>query len=163
MENNNIKIRINLTQREFEIDGDPEYIKENYSSHIKDYLDIIKSQGKSDGSEVVNNGNNSGNISKVSKVEEVPSSFGEYFSTFNRGLNNVDRLLIAGYYIQLTSDNKSFIVSDASRLLLDQGIKLSNANVFNKANLDTKKVFKLSGKEFRVSEIGVNHINALKD
>ena len=68
---------------------------------------------------------------------------------------------MTSYFVQSKNPEKVFTLKEASDLLLDQGVKLSNPNAFNKANSETKRIFKLSGKNFRVSDIGVEYINGL--
>jgi len=163
METNQISIRINLEAREFEITGDIKYIDDEYGAFIKECLDIIKSSPKSNkSSESTNTQKSKGEPDVVaSDNSTIPDSFGEYFNKFPKGLSNVDKLLVACYYIQMRSDNKSYTVSEASSVLIDQGVKLSNPAAFNKANIETKKVFKLTGNTFRVSETGMEQIKSL--
>lgn len=162
MSETNIKIRINLSAREFEVDGDSEYIEQVFGDKIKSYLDIISNVP-------VSTETNRRDSDTVKTIKDTPhdkdntfDSFGEYYSHFKRDIGIVDKLLIACYYVQMNSPSKSFELPEASSLLLDQGVKLSNPNAFNKSNISTKKVFKMSGKEYRVSDIGVEYINSLK-
>lgn len=159
MENNQIKIRINLETREFEVEGDAKYINEAFGSYIYDYLDGIKGskRSKSPADDV-----NKKTTTKEENVgDSLPDSFGEYLNRFPRTLKDVDRLLIAGFYTQMKSSANYFTIPEASNFLIDQGIKLSNASAFNKANETTKRIFKLSGKNFRVSDSGIQYIKTL--
>jgi hypothetical protein len=150
----NVRIRINLTTREFEIDAEPDFLFEKFGDRIFEYLDLLKSNKTTVGDK-----NTVEEITKTIITNiDLPDSFGEYYNKFPKNLNNVDKLLISAYYIQSTNENKSFVVKDASDLLIDQGVKLTNANAFNTANLSTKRVFKLSGKNFKVSDIGKEYI-----
>jgi len=165
MESNNIRIKVNLNSREFEVDGDHEIIFKNFGQLLNDYLDIIKKEPKTPnrpnqyqtGSQPSN-----GNATTTEfDVEQLPDSFGELFNKFPKSISNVDKLLLAGFYIQSHNENNTYTVVEGTELLLDQGIKLSNPNAFNKSNVATKRVFKLSGKNFRISDIGMSYIKAL--
>jgi len=161
MENNQIKIRINLETREFQVEGDAKYINEAFGKYIYDYLDGIKGsqRSKSPPDDVTKK---STTITKEENIgDSLPDSFGEYLNKFPRTLKDVDRLLIAGFYIQTKNSANYFTIPEASNLLIDQGIKLSNASAFNKANEVTKRIFKLSGKNFRVSDSGIQYIKTL--
>jgi hypothetical protein len=163
MENNQIKIRINLETREFEVQGDAKYINDHFGDYITEYMSLIK------GSQKAGNKSNAPSsiltepslINKEAESESLPDSFGEYFNKFPRTLSNVDKLLVSSFYLQSTHNGNFFTIPDASNLLIDQGVKLSNANAFNKANETTKRIFKLSGKNFRVSESGAQYIKTL--
>jgi len=165
MDNKTIKVRVNLNQREFEVEGEQGIIFENFGNMLKDYLDIIKTQ-PTHKVEQLKKYNNSPIIEESSASERgqslgIPDSFGEFYNRFPKSLSNVDKLLAACYYIQSISEQKQFTVKEANDMLLEQGVKLSNSNAFNKANSDTKRVFKLSGKFYRVSDLGVDSIKSL--
>lgn len=165
MEENYISIRINLESREVEIKGNTEHIEKTYGSFLYECMEIIKNHPvkASDKPFPASAPESIKTSSQVEKegLSSVPDSFGEYLSGFPKGLNNVDKLLLASNYLQSRSSQKSFTVSDASALLIEQGVKLSNAGAFNKANFETKKIFKLTGKEYRVSETGMDYIKSL--
>jgi hypothetical protein len=165
METQQMKIRISLTTREVEFDGDLALIKENFGEHIEDYLRAIKKEAASPPIEKKHV------IHRDSKIEveapshdingAIPDNFGEFYSKFPKSLSNVDKMLLASYFIQSSSEGKCFTVKEASDLLIEQGVSLSNPGVFNKHNISSKRIFKLSGKNFRVSDTGVEYIKSL--
>jgi len=161
MEENRITIRINLEQREFEVQGDASYIDQKFGKDIREYIDLIKGKKTEKPAESIPNISHDLPKTESVNLSELPDSFGEYLNKFPKGLSSVDKLLIACYFVQSRSKEKSFTVSDASDLLIEQGVKLSNASAFNKSNKNTGKIFTLSGKNFRVSESGVDHIKSL--
>lgn len=163
MENNYIKIRINLNNREFEVDGDANYINEVFGNTLKEYLQIIKGSTNTTEAPIsdIQHKKENHTANSETRVSILPDSFGEYFNKFPRTLGNVDKLLIASYFVQIKNSGNSFTLSEASSLLLEQGVKLSNPNVFNKSNEATKKIFKLAGKNFRVSDSGIQYIKTL--
>lgn len=151
------KIRINLTTREIELEGEETFI-EKYTDIINDYLEVIKhplSHNITVASEDEIQISNVPNVSPSS----MPDSFGEYYSRFPKSMKDVDKILVAGYFIQQKTGN-TFSSSEASSLLIEQGVKLSNAAAFLKANLESRKIFKHDGK-FRLSELGVEYLRKL--
>src|SRR4051812_38227646 len=114
MEENRITIRINLEQREFEVQGDASYIDQKFGKDIQDYISLIKGQKPEKLKESPSNNNGRNDLPKNDEVNasELPDSFGEYLNKFPKGLSSVDKLLIACYFVQSKSKDKSFIVSD---------------------------------------------------
>lgn len=166
MEKNLVKIRINLDSREFEVEGDANYINDRFGEDIDEYLALIKQQKNVQSIPSFKAPLSTTDALKVEsgqpdKNTYMPDSFGEYFNRFAKSLSIVDKLLVTSYFVQSKNPEKVFTLKEASDLLLDQGVKLSNPNAFNKANSETKRIFKLSGKNFRVSDIGVEYINGL--
>jgi hypothetical protein len=154
--NKNVRIRINLSTREFEIDADSDFVIQKFGDKIFEYLDIVKSSNSKTAAKSANEYD-----STPIANSDVPNSFGEYYNKFPKGLNNVDKLLISCYFIQSSTEAKAFTVKEASDLLIDQGVKLTNANAFNTSNFNTKRIFKLTGRSFKVSDIGKDYINNL--
>jgi hypothetical protein len=68
-----------------------------------------------------------------------------------------DKILLAGSFAAQGTGDKTFSTSEASALLVEQGIKLSNPSQSLKNNLAAKRVFK-QGNRFRVSKIGEDHL-----
>jgi len=168
MEKNSVRIRVNLSSREFEVEGDASYINDRFGGDIDEYLALIKQQKGTQSPSSARAPISATEIpipnvelGQSDKSATMPDSFGEYFNKFSKSLNIVDKLLVASYFVQNKNSEKAFTLKEAADLLLVQGVKLSNPNAFNKANSDTKRIFKLSGKNFRVSEIGVEYINGL--
>jgi hypothetical protein len=163
METQQMKIRISLISREVEFEGDLQLIKENFGEHIEDYLKALKKEPPSTPIEKKQNVNHQTSISVTSNpgAGSIPDNFGEFYSKFSKNLSNVDKILLAGYFVQSSSEGKCFTVKESSDLLIEQGVSLSNPGVFNKANISSKRIFKLSGKNFRVSDTGSEYIKSL--
>jgi hypothetical protein len=168
MEKNQVRLRINLESREFEVEGDAGYINERFGDEIDEYLSMIKkgsrsrSQSQPESSVAKQNLDRSDVPSSLPNINmSMPDSFGEYFSKYPKGIGIVDKLLIASYYVQSNNTEKVFTLKEATDLLLAQGVKLSNPNAFNKANRESKRIFNLTGKNYRVSESGVEYLNGL--
>jgi hypothetical protein len=69
-------------------------------------------------------------------------------------------MLVAGWYVQQASADKTFSTGDANQLLLGQGIKLSNPSQSLKNAIGAKRVFKV-GKGYKVSKTGEEHLKTL--
>ena len=105
METNEITIRINLELREFEVRGDAKYIEQRFWPYIAEYLEVIKSSSKTNNNESLKQTERQESVNTTS-VSDFPDSFGEYLNRFPKGLSNVDKLLIASYYVQSKNENK---------------------------------------------------------
>ena len=86
--------------------------------------------------------------------------FGEALFMLPGGASGTDKILLAGKFAQITSDNNTFDTREANQLLLGQGIRLANPSQSLKNNLKAKRVFKFEGR-FRVSRDGENHLETL--
>lgn len=163
MDSKQMKVRVNLTTREIELEGNLDLIKEHFGDHLEDLIIKIRNNPlptvQSSYTTSINSSKSS-NLNTESN-EQLPDSFGEFYNKFPKNLSNVDKILLACFYLQSQSEGKFFTVREASDILIDQGISLSNASAFNKANISTKRVFKLSGKNFRVSDIGHEYLKSL--
>jgi hypothetical protein len=157
---NSFRIRLNLSQREIEIEGSEEFLN-SYQELILDYANRIKENTSAIDSSREKNFRKEEQKSLDHEPKEA-FSFGEFFTKFPKNIKDVDRILIAGYFLQSSRESKSFSTREASALLLEQNIKLSNASAFLKSSLDTRKIFRLNNKDFRVSDIGIDYINSLK-
>ncbi|MBO0340989.1 MAG: hypothetical protein DSY83_03685 [Flavobacteriia bacterium] len=166
--NDSSKIRINLTTREVEIQGSEEFIAK-YNLTIDSFLEKIYDDGNYQGnsqktnrtlpdeqdSSPIRKDDDSKNKSSY-EIEEEPS-FGELYNKMPNSAKDVDKMLLAGYFAQKNSDDRIFSTRDASSLLVEQGVKLSNPSASMQANMATKKVFKHKG-GYRISETGMNYI-----
>jgi hypothetical protein len=163
--NKQIKIRINLNSREFEVQGEQEIIFKNFGELIKEYLDSIKKEPiiKNVSEEPHNKGvKPATNYQSTEGANEpLPDNFGEFYHKFPKTLSNVDKLLVACLFVQANSEGKYYTLKEANDLLIQQGVKLSNANAFNAANNETKRIFKISSKNYKVSDIGVEYIKSM--
>ena len=91
----------------------------------------------------------------------MAESFGEYFNAFPPSVTDVEKMLSAAYYIQLSDPDKAFTTAQANKLLAEHGIKLSNPSQAVKQNADKKHVFPHNGK-YRVSKSGIEHLSTLR-
>lgn len=154
---NRARIRINLQAKEVEIEGTEEFVK-SHSEFIEGFLKTIATQNRVS--------NSQGNLDKDSRhsgndSEPLTETFGEYFHQLPRETTDSAKILVAGHFAQKMNSENSFTTKDASKLLLEQGVKLSNSTAFIKSNLDQKYLIKLSKGVFRVSRDGSDFIKSL--
>jgi hypothetical protein len=77
-----------------------------------------------------------------------------------RNGTNSAQILVAGQYAAMAHGDQTFPTAEASRLLVEQGIKLTNPAQSMTNNLKAKRVFK-QGKGYKISREGTERINQL--
>ena len=110
-----------------------------------------------------------GPVATASRVEaeaappspEALGSFGEFLLRLPSSATDVDKMLAAGYFVQVGSADDAFTTADANRRLTEQGIKLGNPSQCVKQSLLAKRVFLLSKGRYRVSQQGRAHLRQL--
>ena len=151
MDANTFRFRVNLTTKEFEVCGTEEFVRE-FVERIDQFV-----SAKSLTAEMLPVATS--NLS--SGDSDSPASFGEYMQKFSTGLSDVDRILIAGYFCQLQSEQNIFRTSDANELLKEQGYKVANPAQCVIRNKMNRRVFPDGRGIFKVSQLGIEHINGL--
>src|SRR5262249_52043521 len=99
---------------------------------------------------------------KVEDRNGLPETFGEFLHSVRDEVSDTDRMLIAGFYIQEKSPDRSFSTGAANDLLKEQGIKLGNASECSRRNLVAKRLFAISKGNFRISKDGFQRIQELQ-
>jgi len=157
MEEQNAHLRINLTTREIEIEGSETFVRE-YAEKLESLLSVA-----AESSAVTNQPQQS--TSNPPQVQlppkELPPVFGEYLHLFPKSITDMDKILIAAYYVQAQDADNSFTTRAANQLLKEQNIKVTNAADCVKKSMKTKRVFALGKGRFRVSQAGIDYINGL--
>lgn len=132
MEDNNAKIHLKVGEIEISIEGSPDYVKEQYNQMAKDLNLHQNLQGKSNEKEKTK-ARKSTKTQKTKKtesqkgtIESAKEDFGEWLKDLPKGLKNSDKILLAGYFNQMSSENSSFRVRDVNNILKNQGIKINN-------------------------------------
>jgi hypothetical protein len=161
------RVRISLVAGEFEVEG-PEAFIRKYDPVVDELLENLRnaptpktasvSNAKEDGSHKRDDGLST----STSEVAE-PSDFGEILQELPPKATNTDQILLAGHYVQQGSTDNTFSTGEANSLLLEQGVKLSNASQSLKNNLEVKRAFKVSNKRWKVSKVGEDHLNSLRN
>ena len=93
---------------------------------------------------------------------QLPDVFGEFFTDFRSDVTDVDKMLIAGAFVQGKEPDRTFTTKAANQLLLDQNLKVTNASECVRRLLTTKRAFVVSDGRFRVSASGLERLNTLK-
>ncbi len=93
---------------------------------------------------------------------QLPDVFGEFYSEFRSDVTDVDKVLIAGAFVQGKEPDRTFSTKAANQLLLDQNIKVANASENVRRLTQTKRVFVVSDGKFRVSAAGFEHLKTLR-
>jgi hypothetical protein len=76
-------------------------------------------------------------------------------------VSDVDRLLLAGYFLQSGSGDHTFSTRDANRLLDAAGAKIRNAAQAAKANINAKRLVKVDRGQFRFTDEGLAYVKNL--
>jgi hypothetical protein len=146
------KLRINLAQREFEVEGSESFVR-TYAEQLDQLLARLTEQPAA--------------VSRVrapasADDDALPdtATFGELLQRLPRTATDVDRMLVAGYFAQQRGAENAFATGEANTLLTEQGVKVGNPSQCVKQNLLAKRVFKHQGR-YRVSQIGLDHLRQL--
>ena len=149
------RLRINLSQREFEVEGSEGFVSA-YAERFDAWLDRL--------SEPLEDAAAPPPAPRPPALSQratpAAQSFGELLHQLPRAASDVDRILTAGYFAYLRSADKSFSTGEANALLTEQGIKVGNPSQCVRQNLVAKRVFKHLGR-YRVSQSGLDHLRQM--
>ena len=144
MSNENAKINLKIGQIEISIEGPSDFVASQYDkveAHLKTYSEmsskIIK---KVDEDEDASDNSDSGNTGG----QKLPDSFGEWLNKVPKDTSDTHKAILAGYFIQKTSEQNSFKVREVTKVLKEHSLKLSNPSLFLKNSVDAKKLFQVS-------------------
>ena len=150
------RLRINLSQREFEVEGSEEFVR-SFADRIGELLDLLDVGGLP----VAVNEAEAPAAATAAASPEALGSFGEFLLRLPSSATDVDKMLAAGYFVQVGSADDAFTTADANRRLTEQGIKLGNPSQCVKQSLLAKRVFMLNKGRYRVSQQGRAHLRQL--
>lgn len=155
------RIHISLSSGELEIQGSEEFVSQ-YADSIEDLLNRLRSEPVPVASTPPVPASS---IHPSTKPSSPPSSdgglepFGEVLHSLG-SKTGTDQILLAGYYASEASADGTFATVEANKLLIEQGIKLSNASQSLKNLLTAKRVFKV-GSRYKVAKSGMDYLKAL--
>ena len=149
------RIRLSIGTHEVDIEGSEQFIAE-HKSLVTDMLCRLPKEAASVGEPPAAEAAPS--VHPVRSLSEL--DFGEVLFMLPDTASGTDKVLLAGKFAQLMSDNSTFDTREANQLLLGQGVKLANPSQSLKNNLKAKRVFKFEGR-YRVSRDGETHIESV--
>lgn len=169
---NNARIRINLSTLELEIEGPEEFVNA-YADKVGEFMELLKK--KADEIPVVMSGPNGSlaeniqegpgrpeeEIQQKSALGPVPETFGEFYLRAAKNINDIDKVLLGGYFIQHKNDKNIFSTREVSAVLKENGIYLKNPSHSIKLNLDARRIFSVKKGCFRVSEEGLERLSSV--
>lgn len=144
MSNENAKINLKIGQIEISIEGPSEFVASQYDkveAHLKTYSEISSRIIEKDDEEKKGDDNNN---PKGDKGHKLPDTFGEWLNKVPNDTSDTQKAILAGYFIQKSSEQNSFKVREVTKVLKAHSIKLSNPSVFVKSSVDSKKLFQVS-------------------
>jgi hypothetical protein len=150
------RLRINLSQREFEVEGSERFVGA-YAERFDAWLGRLSAPPEGAAAP-----ESAPQVPAPSLRAAAPAAqtFGELLHQLPRAASDVDRILTAGYFAYLRSADKSFSTGEANALLTEQGIKVGNPSQCVRQNLVAKRVFKHLGR-YRVSQSGLDHLRQM--
>jgi hypothetical protein len=146
------RLRINLSQREFEVEGSEEFVR-GFVDRVQELLDLFDLPPPAAAV--------AGDNAQATEANTTLGTFGEFILSLPSSSTDVDKMLAAGFYVQVTSPDDAFATGDANRRLTEQGIKLGNPSQCVKQSLLAKRVFLVSKGRYRVSQPGRAHLRQL--
>ncbi len=152
MDGQRARLRINLAQREFEVEGSESFVR-TYAEQLDQLLARLTEQTAAAPKA-------RGPASPEDEALPDTGTFGELLQRLPRTATDVDRMLVAGYFAQQRGADNGFATGEANTLLTEQGVKVGNPSQCVKQNLLAKRVFKHQGR-YRVSQIGLDHLRQL--
>ncbi len=160
MDQTRTRLRINLSQGEFEVEGSEAFV-ERYAARIDALFAGLASGRNAEPAPALPAANTeTTDAGSPNGAGHAPSHLGEWLEHMPRSATDVDRMLLAGYYAQLRSGDRCFGTGEANALLTDQGIKVGNPSQCVKQNLVAKRVFK-HHRRYRVSQTGLDQLRQL--
>lgn len=146
-----VRVRISLSEGEFEIDAIKEYVEE-FRNVIDSLLKALAESGPSTSAK-------RGHVRK--EVDEDGGiSFPEALYKLSSSASGAEKMLVAARFAQKASSDNTFSTAEANKMLTDQAIKLANPSQTLANMLKSKRIFKV-GKRFRLSQIGDESVDNL--
>jgi hypothetical protein len=148
------RLRINLSQREFEVEGSEEFVR-GFADRIQELLDLFDLPPPAAAAVATpENG-------AAAEPPATLGTFGEFILRLPSSSTDVDKMLAAGFYVQAGNPDDAFGTSDANKRLTEQGIKVGNPSQCVKQSLLAKRVFLVSKGRYRVSQQGRAYLRQL--
>lgn len=136
------RIRINLAQREVEIEGPRDFVA-GYGERLGRLLAALETAEPAPA---------------PPPGEEPGTSFGAFIQHLPTSATDVDRMLAAGYWVQRRAGDEAFATAEASRRLTEHGLKIGNPSQCVKQAQLAKRVFVHQRGRYRVSQQGRQYL-----
>ena len=162
-----MKIRLNLSAREVEVEG-PDAVVRGWYERLKDTIAEMKAAPPvQPAAEVPPTSAGSPMPPLTSQPfhgikDDADEPFGEYLHRFRNDVTDVDRILIAGAHAQSASDDNTFHTVDASERLLEQGFRVTNPAECVRRNQSSRRIIRVKRGVFRLSEPGRRYLEGLR-
>jgi hypothetical protein len=161
-ESSHVALEVDCRQKKFMARGSPEFVREWFERLWPEF----SGEQKAGTAELVSpeeagRPDNSPERVPARSGSSVPDTFGEFYHLFPTNLTDQDKVLLAGYYVQLTSADNSFTTGAANELLRDQGVRPANPSQSIRRSRDARRLFPVPN-GFRVSEMGVRYLDELR-
>ena len=160
-----VRVRVKLGQGEIEVEGSEQFVREQ----LQELQSLLRSSPRlrEDATPREMKEDPQGKTREGFQDTSSPQgTFGEWMHGFPDGLSDLDKALVAAYFVQRNSDKNEFKTSQINHLLQEHGVKLSNPSVClgrlvkKKLMFQTRKEGKL--KFLRVSNEGEKHMESLR-
>lgn len=152
-------VRISLSAGELEIRGSEDFVAK-YDGVVDELLDKLRDVPvTSVATNVTAPNGSSGGGGGATNGGELPP-FGEMLHRLPSDATGTDRILLAGLYAQRDSADSTFATAEANKMLIEQGIKLSNPTQSLNNAQSAKRVFKV-GKRWKVAKPGEDHLKSM--
>lgn len=160
-----LMVRLNYSIREFEVRGSPTDVSD-WVGRLSSLLDADPTVVAEDAARVTTPASPPTEALAINYgsggSDGFPANFGEYFHRFRTDITDVDRMLIAGHFLEQSSDGRVFTTAEANRMLKEQGVRVTNPSEALRRNLSTRRVFKVTGRDFRTARpAGVDQLRTL--
>lgn len=149
------RVRISLGAGELEIHGSEDFVAK-YDDVVDELLAKLRAVPVES---IAANVTNSNGSSGGDGGGELPP-FGEVLHQLPNDASGTDQILLAGMYAQRDSADSTFATAEASKLLIEQGVKLSNPTQSLNNNQSAKRVFKV-GKRWKIAKPGEDHLKSM--
>lgn len=151
-----VRVRVRIHDVEVDLEGPQEFV-ERYRDQWEPLLEMLPDLAR--GPPVWEDEDDAERLD----VEEgpAPAPSAPLFAEFRAGLTDYDKVLIACYHAQQSSDEHAFRWPEASRVAVANGISASDAAAEFQYLLDIRHVMRLKRGTYRVSAKGVEAIHRL--
>lgn len=94
-------------------------------------------------------------------VTPIPANFEKNYKMLSSEAGNVDKVLIAGYFVQGNNPDGAFSAVETANVLTGIGSKVTNPSQYIKQGLDSKRLTLVVKGRFRVTKEGQAHLQQL--